>query len=136
MLLFPLVIATSQANRLKGSLDYTINTLTNSVILDWKCLVATSWDTLDIDFNIKLEEKSVLDGSMSMKWNKNDCIEKKESVGIVTRLEPKVGFGDCFHPKMVTSKVPCGIGSGFGELFTFELEKEFLTCLDKGILEC
>ncbi len=83
------------------------------------------------------EEKSVLDGSMSKKWSKNDCIEKK-SVGIVTRLEPKSLFSDCFNPKMVTSKIPCGIGSGFDELLTFELdvgeEKEFLTCLDKGIL--
>ena len=140
MFLYPLVYATSQASRLKCSVDYTINTLTNSVILDWKCFTATSWDTLDIDFHFKLEEKSVLDGALSIKWNKNDCIEKKQSVGIVTRLESKVGAGDCFNSKMVTSKIPCGIGSGFDELFTFELdvglEKGFLTCLDKGILQC
>lgn len=138
MLLFPVVIATSQASKLKCSVDYTLNTLANSVILDWKCFSSTGWDTLDIDFHLLLEEKSVLDGSMSMKWNKNDCIEKKPSVGIVTRLEPKVGFGDCFNQEMVTSKIPCGIGSGFGELFTFELdvgvENGFLSCLDKGIL--
>ncbi len=140
MLWFPLVYATSQANRLKCSVDYTINTLTNSVILDWKCFTATSWDTLDIDVHLLLEEKSILDGTMSMKWNKNDCIEKKESVGIVTRLESQSLASDCFNSKMVTSKIPCGIGSGFDELFTFELdvgeEKGFLACLDKGILEC
>ena len=105
--------------------------------MDWKCFKSTGWDTLDIDFHLFLEEKSVLDGALSMKWNKNDCIEKK-SVGIVTRLESKGGFGDCFNPKMVTSKIPCGIGSGFGELFTQELdvglEKELMICLDKGIL--
>ena len=132
MLLFPLVFATSQANSLHCSVDYTLNPLTNSVILDWKCLKSTSWDTLDIDFHVLLEENSVLDGSMSMKWNKNDCVEKKESVGIVTRLEPKVGFGDCFNPKMVTSKIPCGIGSGFGDLFTFEVDVD----MEKGVLTC
>ena len=138
MLWFPLVFATSQANRLKCSVEYTLNTLTNSVILDWKCFTATSWDTLDIDFHVLLEEKSILDGSMSMKWKKNDCIEKKESVGIVTRLDTKVGFGDCFQQEMVTSKIPCGIGSGFDELFTFEMNEEngFINCLKKGILQC
>ena len=136
--MFPLVIATSRANSLQCNVDYTIITLTNSVILDWKCVSSTSWNTLDIDFHLLLEEKSVLDGSMSMKWNKNDCIEKKQSVGIVTRLKSKVGTGECFNSKMVTSKIPCGIGSGFDELFTFELdvgvERGVLSCLDKGIL--
>ncbi len=139
MLLFPLVIATSQANSLKCSVDYTINTLTNSVILDWKCLAATSWDTLDIDFHVLLEEKSILDGTMSMKWNKENCIEKKQNVGIVTRLDTKTGLDDCFKEENLTSKIPCGIGSGFDELVTFEVdvgfEKSFVTCLDKGIFK-
>ena len=124
----PLVIATSQASKLKCSVDYTINTLANSVILDWKCFSSTGWDTLDIDFHLFLEEKSVLDGALSMKWNKNDCIKKK-SIGIVTRLEPKSLSGECFNSKMVASKIPCGIGSGFDELFTFEFQfksKQFI----------
>jgi hypothetical protein len=89
---------------------------------------------LDIDFHIKLNQESLLQGNMSMKWKKENCIEKKESLGIVTRWEPKVGFDDCFKQQMMTSKIPCDIDSNFDRLFTFELdEKGFLTCLDKGI---
>jgi len=119
MLFLPLVVAIASDNKLQCKVDYSINTLTNSSIVQWSCSTATTdWETLDIDFDIFLETKSIVHGFISMKWNKQNCIENKTSTNpsVLTQNQQKIA-SRCFNPATLTSKIPCSIGPLFNELF-------------------
>jgi hypothetical protein len=95
----------------------------------------TAWETLIIDFDLLLERNSILNGTISMKWNKEDCIENKQSENpTVIKLEPQGRVSNCFHQQIVTSKIPCSIESNLNQLFTQEMNVEqdldFLQCLE------
>jgi hypothetical protein len=63
----------------------------------------------------------VINGTMGMKWNKNDCLEKKETKTLFTRLDTK---SDCFNTEMMKSKIPCFLESKMNQVFTFEVGME------------